>query len=151
MHCGKYTWGGARLEWGTLFRKLLFSQLKKKVIRTRVMAVGSKWIPAIFIYLYLAVLSLYCCADSLVVASRGYSVVAVLCACHWVGLSCEAQAAGYAGFSSCGTWGSVVASPRLSSTGSIVVVHEPSCPMVYGILPDKGTNPCLLHWQVAFF
>ena len=31
--------------------------------------------------------------------------------------------------------------------GSIIVVHELSCSVAAGILPDQGWNPCLLHWQ----
>ena len=33
--------------------------------------------------------------------------------------------------------------PRLLSAGSIV--------LSYGILPDQGSNPCLLHWQADSF
>ena len=32
--------------------------------------------------------------------------------------------------------------------GSVVVAHGPSCSAACGILPDQGSNPCLLHWQV---
>ena len=28
------------------------------------------------------------------------------------------------------------------------VAHRLSCSAAYGILPDQGLNPCLLHWQV---
>ena len=31
--------------------------------------------------------------------------------------------------------------------GSVVVAHGPSCSVACGILPDRGTNPCPLHWQ----
>ena len=31
--------------------------------------------------------------------------------------------------------------------GSVVVAHRPSCSVACGILPDRGTNPCPLHWQ----
>ena len=45
---------------------------------------------------------------------------------------------------------SVLAAPRLSSTGSKAVAHGLSCSEVYGrILLDQGSNPCLLHWQVG--
>ena len=27
------------------------------------------------------------------------------------------------------------------------MAHELSCSMGYGIFPDQGLNPCLLHWQ----
>ena len=43
---------------------------------------------------------------------------------------------------------SVVAAPRLQSTGSIVVAHGLSCSAGCGILPNQGLNPCLLHRQV---
>ena len=31
--------------------------------------------------------------------------------------------------------------------GSVVVAHGPSCSVACGILPDRDTNPCPLHWQ----
>ena len=31
--------------------------------------------------------------------------------------------------------------------GSVVVAHGPSCSAACGIFPDRGTNPCSLHWQ----
>ena len=31
--------------------------------------------------------------------------------------------------------------------GSAIVAHGPSCSAACGILPDQGSNPCLLHWQ----
>ena len=45
-----------------------------------------------------------------------------------------------------GWWASVVSYPRLSSLGSIAVVHWLGCSMAYGILLDQGLNLCLLHW-----
>ena len=44
---------------------------------------------------------------------------------------------------------SVVAAPGLSNTGSVVVVNGLSCFLACGILPDQGSNPCLLHWQAG--
>ena len=32
--------------------------------------------------------------------------------------------------------------------GSVIVAHGPSCSVACGILPDQGSNPCPLHWQV---
>ena len=32
-------------------------------------------------------------------------------------------------------------------TGSVIVAHGPSCSAACGIFPDRGTNPCPLHWQ----
>ena len=67
-------------------------------------------------------------------------------------------------FSSCGKWGplfitvrgplTIVAFFLLRSTGcrragSVVVAHRPSCSMACGIFPDKGLNPCPLHWQAV--
>ena len=34
---------------------------------------------------------------------------------------------------------------------SIVVAHGLSCSAAYGIFPDQGSNPCLLHWQADSF
>ena len=34
--------------------------------------------------------------------------------------------------------------------GSAVVAHGRSCPVACGILPDRGSNPCPLHWQADF-
>ena len=62
---------------------------------------------------------------------------------------------------SCGNWGhssSRCAGLSLSRplplrstgsrrTGSAIVAHGPSCSVACGILPDQGSNPCLLHWQ----
>ena len=44
--------------------------------------------------------------------------------------------------------GTVVATPRLWSTGSVVVTHRLSCSTACGIFPDQGLNHCLLHWQL---
>ena len=37
----------------------------------------------------------------------------------------------------------------LWSTGSVVVVHGPSCSMACEIFLDQGLNPCPLHWQAG--
>ena len=44
--------------------------------------------------------------------------------------------------------GLVAVAPRLSSSGSRVVVHGFRCSLACGILPDQRSNSCLLHWQV---
>ena len=31
--------------------------------------------------------------------------------------------------------------------GSAIVAHGPSCSAACGIFPDRGSNPCPLHWQ----
>ena len=36
-------------------------------------------------------------------------------------------------------------------TGSAVVAHGPSHSAARGIFPDRGTNPCPLHWQADRF
>ena len=96
-------------------------------------------------HLFLAVLGLRCCVDlSLVAASRGYSL-AVVHASHCSSFSCcGAQALALKS-----SWpvSSVVAAPKLYSTGAIVMAHGHSCSTVCGIFMDQEWNPCLLHWQ----
>ena len=46
--------------------------------------------------------------------------------------------------------GSVVATPGLQSTGSVVVAHRLSCSVTCGIFLDQGQNPCLSHWQADY-
>ena len=43
--------------------------------------------------------------------------------------------------------GSVVVSPRLQSTGSIVVAHGLSCSQACGVFLQQGSGICLLHYQ----
>ena len=31
--------------------------------------------------------------------------------------------------------------------GPVIVAHGPSCSVACGIFPDRGSNPCPLHWQ----
>ena len=55
------------------------------------------------------------------------------------------------GFCRCRAWAlgmlaSLVAARGLYITGLVVVVHRLSCPVVCGIFPDQGSNPCP-HWQ----
>ena len=65
---------------------------------------------------------------------------------------CRSQALGWAGFCSCGKWvlehkiRSCASGPN--GTGSVVVAHGLSCSSARGIVPDQGSNLCLLHWQV---
>ena len=47
-----------------------------------------------------------------------------------------------------GAWASIVVDHRFWNAGSVVVVHGPSCSIACEILPDQGSNPCPLHWQV---
>ena len=46
------------------------------------------------------------------------------------------------------TVASLVAALGRPSPGSAVVAHGISCSAAGGILPDQGSDPCLLHWQV---
>ena len=54
--------------------------------------------------------------------------------------SCSARASHCGGFSRCRARVPDVRAP-------VVAVQELSCPTAHGILPDQGSNPCLLHWQ----
>ena len=87
----------------------------------------------------------YCLGFSLVVASKGYSLIAVR------GLPIAVASLVERSLWNTGcrrTGASGIAAPGLQSTGSVVVSHELSCSEVRGILPDQGSNPYLLHWQV---
>ena len=48
-----------------------------------------------------------------------------------------------------GPGGSGVAASRLWSTSSTRVAHGLSFSKACGIFPDRGSNPCLLHWQAG--
>ena len=45
------------------------------------------------------------------------------------------------------SWPLLLRSTGSRRAGSAVVAHGPSCSAACGILPDQGSNPCLLHWQ----
>ena len=79
------------------------------------------------------------CELSLVEKSGSYSLVVVRGAPHSSGFSCCGAGPGVRGL------GSVA--PGLWSAASIVLAHELSCSMAYGIFLDQGSNLCLLHWQ----
>ena len=91
-------------------------------------------------------LGLHCCTGfSLVAVSRGHFLVVV----HGLLTAVASPVV------ECGLrlqllrlQGSVVVVPRLWSTGSIVVVHGPSCSVACGIFLDQGSNPCLPHRQI---
>ena len=68
---------------------------------------------------------------SLVAVSGGYSSLR----CAGFSLLLQSTGSRRAGFSSCGTW------------ASVAVAHGLSCSAACGILPDRGSNPCPLHWQ----
>ena len=95
----------------------------------------------LYFSLFFSVLGLPCCwGFSLVVASRGYSLV-VLCRL----LMAVASLVGEHRLQ--GAQASVVELSGLQSIDSIVVVHRLRCSVACGILPDEGSNLCILHWQ----
>ena len=77
-----------------------------------------------------------------------------LCLC-WVfvsarGLPPIAASGGHSSSRCAGLSSSRPLSPRSTGSrraGSAVVAHGPSRSAARGILPDRGTNPCPLHWQ----
>ena len=93
----------------------------------------------LFTFFFLCWVFIAAQAFSLVVASRGYSLVVIR------GLIMEASLVAEHRLQ--GTLASVAVACRLWSTGSIAVVHWLSY-SACGIFPDQGSNPCLLHWQV---
>ena len=46
------------------------------------------------------------------------------------------------------SWPLLLWSTSSRRAGSVVVAHGPSCFAACGILPDQGSNPRPLHWQV---
>ena len=86
-----------------------------------------------FVYLFLVVQGLHCCMCVglslwclLLLQSTGFRVLRLQQLWHM---------------------GSIVAAPRLQSTGLVVVVQGLSCSKVCGIFLDQRSNPCLLYWQ----
>ena len=72
---------------------------------------------------------------------RGLLFSCYMRASHCSGFSfCRVWALGHMGFSSCSSWA--------LSPDSIVVAQGLSSSVAYGIFPDQGSNPRLLHWQV---
>ena len=45
------------------------------------------------------------------------------------------------------SWPLLLRSTGSRRAGSVVVAHGPSCSVACGIFPDRGTNPCPMHWQ----
>jgi len=94
----------------------------------------------LFIY-FMSVLGLLCCA-------------CIFSGLRWAGAPLQLLCAGFSFGDFCcralalAARASAVVTPRLWSTGSIVVVHGLSCSPACGILLDQGLNLCLLHWQV---
>ena len=110
------------------------------------------WVDFIYLFIYLFIYWLRwvfvaVCGLSLVAASRGYS--SLLCegfSLRWL-LLLQSMGSRCTGFSSCGTWASVVVARGLQSAGSVVAVHGLSCSATCGIFPEQGLNPCPLQWQ----
>ena len=107
--------------------------------------------PLRFIYLSLAVLGLQLlCTGFFQLQQARATLPWDAQASHCGGLSCRG-ALRHSAFSSCGKWAQQSQLLGFWSTGSIIVLHGLSCSKVCGILPDKGSNLCLLHWQAVFF
>ena len=80
-----------------------------------------------FIYVFLAVLGLRCCADLSPIVEGGCSLFAA----HRLLIVVA----------------SLIERPGLYSIGSTVVGQGLTCSAACGILPDQGWSPCFLHWQ----
>ena len=92
------------------------------------------------IYL-LTVLDLRCCTGfSLAAASGGHS------SCGAPTSRCRACLVSEHELK--GVRDSVAVAQGLQSIGSVVVVHGLTRSAAYGIFPNQGLNPCLLHWPV---
>ena len=66
------------------------------------------------------------------------------------GLSLVAASGGHSSSRCAGlslSWPLPLRSTSSRHTGSVVVAHRPSHSAACGIFPDRGTNPCPLHWQ----
>ena len=81
----------------------------------------------LFIYLWLCWVFVSVRGLSLVVASGGHS------SSRCAGLSLSRSL--------------LLRSTGSRRAGSVIVAHGPSCSAACGIFPDKGSNPCPLHWQ----
>ena len=85
----------------------------------------------------LFVLGLHCCAGfSLVVARGGCSLIA-----ERQLLAAVASRAVEHGLQAC-------EHQQLQHAGLVVAALGLSCPKACGIFPDRGSDPCLLHWQM---
>ena len=78
----------------------------------------------------MAALGLHCCELSLLAASRGYSSL------QYMDFSLQ--------------WLLLFQSMDFRARSSVVLVFGLCCPMACGILPDKRSNLCPLHWQMDF-
>ena len=121
---------------GVLYNMPQFKPVSRQGLGTLMF---SLYLKKIFIHLFLAMLG---CREgfSLVVESGGYSLAVM----HKLLTALTSLLAAHRLQS---THASVVVAPGFWSTGSVVVAHGHSCPTASGILPDQGSNLCLLHWQ----
>ena len=89
----------------------------------------SHWGLFLFLYLFLTVLGLCCCAW----AFSSWGEQGLLSSCgvwaYWGGFSC------------CKAW-------AVGQGCSVVVAHGLSCPTARRVFPEQGWDPCLFHWQV---
>ena len=104
----------------------------------------------LFIYLFIfgCVGSLLLHTGFLQLRRGGATLCCSVQASHCGGFSCCGARALGTGFSSCGTWASVVVACGLQSAGSVVVVHRVNCSAACGIFLDQGLNPCPLTSQL---
>ena len=103
----------------------------------------------LFIYLFMAGLGLCCCAQAFSSCSeQGLFFVAV----HELPIAVASLIAEHRlqarGLQQLQHMGSAVVARGLQSAGSVIVAHGFSCSTACGIIPDQGSNPCPLHWQV---
>ena len=134
---------------------------RRGAVSWKVSPVGKEWLLCPKAYrrsesLYFLILPFYlfifgcaglrrCAGFSLVVASRGYSLVAVSSFLTAVAALVEKLLED----GPSGARASAAGAPGLVSTGSIVAAHRLSCSVACAIFPDQGSNLCLLHWQAA--
>ena len=81
----------------------------------------------------------------LLLGCSGFCQAQAFSSCSEQGLlsSCSARASHCGGFSLCRASAPDARAP-------VIAVQGLSCPAAHGILPDQGSNPCLLHWQADF-
>ena len=107
-----------------------------------VLGCGGRYNPWCFIVsLFLAVLGLRWCTGGCSLVA-GFSL--------WWLLWLQSTGSRARGLWSLQHVGSVVAAPRLLSTGSVVLANGLSCSTARGIFPDQGWNPCLLPLAGGF-
>ena len=99
--------------------------------------------------LFLGVLGLLCCEACLVVELGDYSLVVVHGLLDAV-TSLLSTGSSVHRLLQLPRMGSVVAAPRLKSTGSVVVAHRLRCSTACGILLEQGLNPVspALRWTL---